>query len=57
MRDVREVEILGRNLRWTQEGLEWEASDKHREALLEGFGLRGESRTVNSAAVMPEAIG
>ena len=38
-RDVREIEMLGRSLRWTQEGLEYEASDKHRQALLEGLGL------------------
>ena len=35
-RDVREIEILARNLRWTDEGLEYEASDTHRQALLEG---------------------
>ena len=30
-RDVREIEILGGSLRWTEEGLEYEASDKHRQ--------------------------
>ena len=29
-RDVQEIEILGRNLTWTEEGLEYEGSDKHR---------------------------
>ena len=38
-RDVRENEILGRSLRWTEEGPEYEASDKHRQALLERLGL------------------
>ena len=37
--DVHEIEILGRNLTWTEEGLEYEGSDKHRRALLEGLGL------------------
>ena len=38
-RDVREMEILGRNLRWTEEGLEYEANDRHPRALLEEMGL------------------
>ena len=50
-RDVREIEILGRSLRWTEEGLEFEASDKHHQTLLEG------SKTGNSAAVKPEETG
>ena len=56
-RDVHEIEILGRNLTWTEEGLEYEGSDKHRRALLEGLGLNEESEAVNSAAVTPEEIG
>ena len=52
--DVHEIEILGRNLTWTEEGLEYEGSDKHRQALLEGLGLNEESKAVNSAAVKPE---
>ena len=38
-RDVREIKKLGRSLRWTEEGLEYEATDNHRQALLEGLGL------------------
>ena len=37
-RDVHEIQILGRNLTWTE------------EALLEGLGLNEESKAVNSAA-------
>ena len=55
-RDVHEIEILGRNLTWTEEGLEYGGSDKHRRALLEGLGLSEESKAVNSAAVKPEEI-
>ena len=54
-RDVRETEILERSLRWTEECLEYEASDKHRQALLEGLG--DESKTVNRVAVKPEEMG
>ena len=56
-RDVHEIEILGRSLTWTEEGLEYEGRDKHRQALLECLGLNEESKAVNSAAVKPEEIG
>ena len=56
-RDEHEIEILGRNLTWTEEGLEYEGSDKHRQELLEGLGLNEESKAVNSVAVKPEEIG
>ena len=48
---MHEIEILGRNLTWTEEGLEYEGSDNHRRALLEGLGLNEESKAVNSAAM------
>ena len=56
-RDVHEIEILGRSLTLTEKGLDSEGSDKHRQALLTGFGLNEESKAVNSAAVKPEEIG
>ena len=56
-RDVREVEILGRSVRWTERWREYETSDKHRQAPLEGSGLKQESKTVNSTAVKPLEIG
>ena len=54
--DVREIEILGRSLGWTEERLECEATD-HRHALLEGLGLSEESKTFKRVAVKPEEIG
>ena len=48
------MQILVRHLRWTEEVLDHEASDRHRHALLEGLGLSEESKTVNSAAVKLE---
>ena len=56
-RDVHEIEMLGRSLTWTEEGLECEGSDKHRRALVEGLGLSEEPKAVNIAAVKPEEIG
>ena len=41
-RDEREIETLGRSLRWTEEELEYEASDKRRQGLVEGVGLSEE---------------
>ena len=46
--DVREIEILGSKLTWTEEGLEYEGSDKHRQAFLEGLGMNEESNSVRS---------
>ena len=37
--------------------MEYEGSDKHRRALLEGLRLNEESKAVNSAAAKPEEIG
>ena len=37
--DVREIEVSGNSLRWTEPGLEYESSDKRRQALLEGLAL------------------
>ena len=56
-RDVRQMEILGRNLRWTQARLYCQANDRHRQSLLEGLGLSEKSKTVNRSAVKPEVIG
>ena len=47
---------MGRSLTWTEEGLECEGSDKHRQVFLEGLGLNEESKAVNSAAMKPEEI-
>ena len=56
-RDVREIQIIGGNLRWTDQGLEQGASDEHREAQMEGMGLNEESQMVNSASVKLDQIG
>ena len=50
-RDVREMETVGRPLRWAEEGLEYEARAKHCQA------LREESKTVKSAVVKPVETG
>ena len=47
-RDVREIEMLGRKWTWTEEGLEYECSDKHCQAFLEGLRLNEESKAVRS---------
>jgi hypothetical protein len=38
-RDDKEVSILGRQVRWTEEGIEFEADPKHRRLVLEAFRM------------------
>ena len=56
-RDVHEIEILGRILRWLEEGLGREACDKHVEHCLKPWGLSEWAKTANSATVKPEEVG
>eukprot|EP00973_Karenia_brevis_P079669 11054232-Karenia_brevis.AAC.1 len=37
--DDKEVTILGRIVRWREEGIEYEADPKHRKIILECFGF------------------
>ena len=39
IRDDKEIVILGRTVRWTEEGIEYEADKKHRKAMMEHFGF------------------
>ena len=55
-RDVQEVEILGTTLRCTEQGLEYQAGDKHRQAFLRGLGLNDDSKTVNIEAMKEEEL-
>ena len=45
LEDIKEVVILGRLLRWTDEGLEYEADGKHREELMKAMGMWTRRRT------------
>ena len=38
--DDKEVTILGRRVRWTEKGIEYEADPKHRMMVLDAFGLQ-----------------
>ena len=38
-KDDKEVVILGRVVRWTDKGIEYEADPKHRRLILEHFGI------------------
>ena len=49
--ELKEVVILGRTVRWTREGLEYEADRKHRKILLQMSGLDEGSKFVGSPAV------
>ena len=45
-RDIKEVVILGRTLKFTEMGLEYTADGKHRDAILEELGLESESKSL-----------
>ena len=51
--EIKEVTILGRLLRWTADGLEYEADPKHVSDLMEAEGLEEDSKTVVSPVVKP----
>ena len=46
--DKKEMVILGRKVRWTKNGIEYEADGKHRSELLNYFGLNEKSRGLKS---------
>ena len=50
------MEILGKKFEMDGGRSEYEANDMHRQALMEGMGLRKESKALNSAAVKREEI-
>ena len=38
-KDMKEIVILGRLVRWTEDGVEFEADPRHRKALMDHFGF------------------
>ena len=50
-RDIKEVVILGRTLKFTEMGLEYTADGKHRDAILEELGLESESKSLGCPAL------
>ena len=53
--EIKEVTILRRILRWTEEGLEYEADGKHVRDLMEAEGLNENSKAVVSPVVKPKS--
>jgi hypothetical protein len=49
--EIKVVTILGRTVRWTREGLEYEADGKHRRELLKRLGLNDGAKAVVSPMV------
>jgi len=45
--EVKEITILGRTVRWTTEGIEYEADGRHREELMKECGLKEDSKSLN----------
>ena len=53
--EIKEVTILGRTVRWTAEGLEYEADVRHRRIIMEAEGLEEDSKAVPSPAVTEDS--
>ena len=45
-KDDKEIVLLGRRVRWTSKGIEFESDPRHREAVLEYFGFDKETRVL-----------
>ena len=49
--EIKEVTILGRTVRWTEKGIEYEADGEHRRKLMAAEGLEEDSNIVVGPAV------
>ena len=49
--EINEVTILGRTVRWTDEGIEYEADAEHRAKLMKAEGLEEDSKVAVGPAV------
>ena len=49
--EIKEVVILGRTVRWTAEGIEYEADAKHRKTLMKRAGLEEDSKAASGPVV------
>ena len=54
--DVKEVTILGRKLRWTEDGLEYEADPRHRLEVMKMTGLKDDSNAARGAAIKSKEV-
>ena len=50
-REIKVVTILGRTVRWTEEGVEYEAAGGHRMKLIKAEGLKEDSQVAVGPAV------
>ena len=44
--DKREIDMLGRTIRWHEWGMTWEGDDRHKKSVMEYFGLDDGSATL-----------
>ena len=49
--DDKEVVLLGRRIRWNDDGIEWEADPRHREKVLQHFGFGSNTKPSASNGV------
>ena len=56
IKDIKEIVILGRTLKFTEAGLEYAADGKHRDAILEALGLEPESKSLGCPALAADKM-
>ena len=54
--DVKEIDILGRALKYTSAGMTWHADPRHRKMILERFGFNGQTKSVTKNGAKDERV-
>ena len=54
--DISEIKLLGRTIRWTSEGLQFEADGRHREMIMNDHGLNEESKPLTLPVVVSNSF-
>jgi len=54
--DVKEIDILGRVLKYTSSGITWQADPRHRKMILEHFGFNGQTKSVTKNGAKDERV-
>ena len=57
MGNDKEITILGRTVRWTEDGIEYEGDSKHRKELLKVWGFGGETNEAKDAGLKTKEEG
>ena len=56
-KDLKSVDMLGRRIRWHDWGLTWEGDSRHRDSVLEYFGMGGDSKALKKTGYKDKDAG